>query len=420
MVATVGRRSELTYRPRHMAPPPAPRHLRRTDPLRPLRPLAAAVALVGVSALVALVAVDRPADRRTEGAAASGPLAPAGAALDGAGPRCADESTVAARAGLVLVVGLPGVTRADDPLVDRLEEVGVGGVMLRDDNLTGPRQAKALVAGLRARLGPHLLVALDDEGGRVTSMGALGQVTPSARRLGRAGAEAAREAGTDLGEAARDIGADWVFAPVVDLDAGPASGVIGDRSFGDDPDDVAEAAGAFADGLHEAGVAVTVKHFPGHGAAESDPHAGAATDERSLAALVRRDVRPFDALIDAGAEAVMVGHVTYPKVWGDVPASLSPGAYRLLREHSFDGVAVTDAMGMGAVYNRWGFGQAPALAVAAGADAVLVNQGDRVLELRDGLVAAVGAGRLDEARLDEAVSRVLALRGQPAAGILCA
>jgi beta-N-acetylhexosaminidase len=196
--------------------------------------------------------------------------------------------------------------------------------------------------------------------------------------------------------------------------------VIGDRSFGDDPDDVAEVAGAFADGLHEAGVAVAVKHFPGHGAAEHDPHAGTADDDRPLSALLRRDVRPFDALIDDGADSVMVGHVTYPRVWGDVPASLSPGAYRLLRQHGFTGVAITDALGMGAVYNRWGFDQAPALAIAAGADAVLVNQGDRVLELRDGLVAAVSAGRLDEARLDEAVARVLALRGQPAAGVLCA
>lgn len=391
-------------------------HLRRPDPLRQLRPLAAAVAMVAVTAVAALV-VDRPTNDRADGTAPT-PLVPV-AAAGAVDPRCVDEASVSTRAGLVLVVGLLGVTRADDPLVDLVAEVGVGGVMLRDDNLVGPRQAATLVAGLRARLGSHLLVALDEEGGRVTSMRSLGQVTPSARRLGRAGTDAASEAGTDLGDAARDIGVDWVFAPVLDLDDGPSSGVIGDRSFGDDPDDVAEVADAFADGLRGAGVAVTVKHFPGHGAADHDPHAGASVDDRLLATLLRRDVRPFDALIEAGAEAVMVGHVTYPKVWGDVPASLSPDAYRLLRQHGFDGVAITDALGMGAVYNRWGFDQAPTLAIAAGADAVLVNQGDRVLELRDGLVAAVTSGRLDEARLNQAVARMLVLRGQPAAGVLC-
>lgn len=416
MVATVGRGSEQAYRPRHMASPPA-RHLRRPDPLRRARPLAAAAALIALTATVALVIVDQPSARVSEGAAPT-PLVPVVAAGT-ARPRCVGEASVTARAGLVLVVGLPGVTRADDPLIDALEEVGVGGVMLRDENLVGPRQAKALIAGLRDRLGSHLLVALDEEGGRVSSMRGVGHATPSARRLGRAGADAAHDAGTELGEAAQVIDADWVFAPVLDLDGGPAAGVIGDRSFGEDPRDVTEVAGAFADGLHDTGVAVAVKHFPGHGGSDHDPHMGTSVDDRPLAALLRRDVRPFDALIDAGAEAVMVGHVTYTEVWGDRPASLSPGAYGLLRDRGFDGVAITDALGMGAVYNRWGFDRAPALAIAAGADAVLVNQGDRVLELRDGLVAAVTAGRLDEARLDEAVARVLALRGQPAAGVLC-
>lgn len=320
---------------------------------------------------------------------------------------------------MVLVVGLPGVTDADHPLVDELADVGVGGVMLRDENLTGLRQSTRLVEGLRDRLGEHLLVALDEEGGRVTSLRALGDRTPSARRLGRSGAKAARTAGDDLGELAESIGVDWVFAPVVDLDSGPASGVIGDRSFGDDPDDVAEVAGAFADGLRRAGVAVTIKHFPGHGAADADPHTGMAVDDRSRQEIVDEDLVPFEALIDDGAEAVMLSHVTYPRLWGSTPASLAPGAYRLLREQGFDGVAITDALGMGAVYNRWGFGSSPALALAAGADAVLAAQGDRVVELRDGIVGAVLTARLTEERLDEAVGRVLSLRGEDPSGIIC-
>jgi beta-N-acetylhexosaminidase len=244
--------------------------------------------------------------------------------------------------------------------------------------------------------------------------------TPSARRLGRAGPKAARDAGEELGDLARSIDADLVLAPVLDLDDGPSDGVIGDRSFGDDPDGVAETAGTFADAVRDAGVAVTLKHFPGHGSARGDPHAGVAVDDRTRQELLREDVVPFDALIDDGAEVVMVGHVAYPKLWGSTPASLSPGAYALLRERGFEGVAITDAMGMGAVYNQWGFDQGPTMAIAAGADAVLANQGDRVLELRNGLVTAVGVGDLDESRLDEAVARILALRGQDPTGILCA
>jgi beta-N-acetylhexosaminidase len=322
------------------------------------------------------------------------------------------------RAALVLVVGLPGVTTADAELVDRLADIGVGGVMLRDENITGEEQTQELVAGLRDRLGADLLVAVDDEGGRVSSMGELGQSVSSARRVGQAGEDAAEEAGAELGELAASVDIDWVFGPVADLDDGPASGVIGNRSFGADPHDVAVTAGAFARGLRQAGVAVTVKHFPGHGGT-GDPHRGDTIDNTTLASLNEQDLVPFRALIDDGAETVMVGHVSYPQMWDDLPASLEPRAYALLRAQGFDGVAITDALGMGAVHARYGFDVAPALALAAGADAVLVTQGDQVEMLHAGVVAAVREGRLDEDRLDEAVSRVLALRDQSSEGTVC-
>ncbi len=322
------------------------------------------------------------------------------------------------RAGLVLVVGLPAVTTADDPLVERLRAAGVGGVMLRDENILGEEQTQELVAGLRARLGEHLLVAVDDEAGRVSSLGELGQSLISARRLGQQGPEAALAAGQELGELAASVDIDWVLAPVADLDAGPYDGVIGDRSFGDDPEVAAAAATAFARGLRAEGLAVTAKHFPGHGG-DGDPHLAGTVDDTPLQELLTEDLVPFKALIDDGAEAAMVGHVAYTDAWGDLPASLEPRAYELLRAQGFGGVAITDALGMGAVHARWGFDVAPAMAVAAGADAALVNQGDRIEELHDGLVAAVQDGRLEEARLDEAVGRMLALRGEPLDGVVC-
>jgi beta-N-acetylhexosaminidase len=339
-------------------------------------------------------------------------------ATDDAPIEVCSRAAVADRAGLVLVVALPDVTDADDPLVDEVADVGVGGVMLRDDNLEDEDQARDLIDGLRARLGEHLLVAIDDEGGRVHAMGALGQSTTSARRLGQQGSEASYDAGLALGELAASIGVDWVLAPVADLDDGPASGVIGDRSFGVDPEEVARTAVAFARGVRAAGVAVTAKHFPGHGGS-GDPHAGDAVDHAAIGDLAGDDLLPFDALISLGAEAVMVGHVTYPEAFGDLPASLEPAAYALLRARGFDGVVVTDALGMGAVHARFGFDTAPAMAIAAGADLALVNQGTEVRELHAGLVAAVQEGRLDEGRLDQAIARVLQLRGQTPVGVVC-
>jgi beta-N-acetylhexosaminidase len=341
-----------------------------------------------------------------------------GLAAEGEPIEVCTRASLEDRAGLVLVVGVPGVTEADDPLVDRLAAAGVGGVMLRDENIVDEEQAVELVEGLRTRLGEHLLVAIDDEGGRVTAMRALDQPIHSARTLARLGVEETEAFAAEMGALARSIDVDWVFAPVLDLDDGPSQGVIGDRSFGSDPATVTEMAGAFAEGLHDAGVAVTVKHFPGHGGS-GDPHLGEAVDRSSLADLEAADLIPFGALIGDGADAVMVGHVAYPEIWGDQPASLVPAVYELLREKGFEGVAVTDALGMGAVHARYGFDEAPAMAVGAGADAVLVTQGNEVDALHQGLVEAVRAGRLDEARLDEAVSRVLELRGEPSEEIVC-
>lgn len=373
-------------------------------------PVLFATVLIGVLGVVVL----RPA-----GSGGDGPNTTIGPAAENQPVELCTRASLEERAGLVLVVGLPGVTDAYDPLIDELVDVGVGGVMLRDENITDEEQAQNLVSGLRYRLGQNLLVAVDDEGGRVTSMRALDQSVTSARRLGQRGSEAAREAGRELGDLAASIDIDWVFAPVVDLDDGPASGVIGDRSFGAEPDEVVEAAGAFARGLRSSGMAVTVKHFPGHGGGVGDPHLDAAEDQRTLDDLRARDLVPFQALIGQGAESVMVSHLAFPRVWGELPASLEPRAYELLRTQGFDGVAITDALGMGAVHARWGFDVAPAMAVAAGADAVLVNQGDQVAVLLSGLVTAVEAGRLEEARLDEAVERMLDLRGQRADGIVC-
>jgi beta-N-acetylhexosaminidase len=303
--------------------------------------------------------------------------------------------------------------------VDELVTAGVGGVMLRDENILDEEQAIDLITGLRERLGEHLLVALDDEGGRVSAMGALDEPIHSARTLAQLGPDETEAFATELGELAKSIGADWVFAPVADLDdPDDSSGVIGDRSFGSDPVEVSELAGAFADGLRNAGEAVTVKHFPGHGGS-GDPHLGEAVDHSTLDELEGADLLPFEALIDDGAEAVMVNHVAYPAIWGDEPASLSPGVYQHLRAMGFDGVAITDAIGMGAVHARYGFDVAPAMAIDAGADAVLVNQGQAIAILHRGLVDAVRDGTLEEARLDEAAGRMLELRGQPAEGTVC-
>jgi beta-N-acetylhexosaminidase len=328
-------------------------------------------------------------------------------ALEGA---CADLS-LERRAALVLVVGMPDVTDPEDPLVADLADLGVGGVFLTGYNTTSADQVRTLTARLRAGNGPRPLLATDEEWGRVSSFRDLLGSTSSPRTLAATRSPSqVRAAAEDLGAALADLGIDWNFAPVADLDDGPAGGVIGDRAFGATASDAGTYARAFARGLGASGVLPTVKHFPGHGAVpgDIDPHSKSVESDISLADLRAEHLKPFEKLIADDIPVVMLNHVTYDTL-GDMPASMSPRAYDLLRDLGFEGVAITDSIGMGAIHRRWDFPQAAVRAVRAGADAVLATDGNQARRMRRRLVNAVRKGQLDERRLNEAVARMLAL-----------
>lgn len=325
---------------------------------------------------------------------------------------CVPPPPVEALAAAVLVVGLPGVTTADDPLVAELAALGVGGIVLEDGNVVDAAQARALVDGVRARAPFGVLVVADEEGGRVSTTDALGARTPSARRLGEDGPEAARMAGRSVGTRLARLGVDAALAPVADVDGGPADGVIGDRSFSGDPDVAADAAVAFSAGLADVGLLRTAKHFPGHGGTADTHTAPVVVDDIGPGALV-----PFEALVDEGVELVMLAHVGYRSLGDGGPASLEPAAYELLRDTGFDGVAITDDLGMAAVARP--LPEAVVDALAAGADAALFVDGTAAVGVRDAVVAAVRDGRLSAARLVDAVLHVLAARGIEPTGRTC-
>lgn len=327
---------------------------------------------------------------------------------------------LAERAARVLLVGLPSVTAPTDPLVTEVLDAGVGGVLLTHANVESAYQVRRLATGI-VDAAPHpVLVATDEEPGRVTSFSALFGTTPSARRLAAGStveevADFARELGADLAS----VGITLNLAPVADLDDGPARALVGDRSFSADPTEAAAYSLAFAQGMVASGVTPVVKHFPGHGRSRSDTHVELATVDASLRQLRGSDLRPFVDAIEAGVPAVMVGHVTYTRIDAVRPASLSPAVYDLLRDLGFRGVAITDSIGMGAVNLRWDFDAAAVQAIAAGADGVLATDGRQAVRMRDALVAAVRGGHLPAARLDEAAARMAALAGDDPAALTC-
>ncbi len=336
-----------------------------------------------------------------------------------------DDGCVAAplarRASQVLVVGLPETTSADEPLARDVVELGVGGIFLADGNVVDAAQLRAFVAALRDAARLPLLVATDEETGRVSSVREIVGATSSPRTLtATRSPDEVRRFAAQLGRDLLALGIDVDLAPVADLDAGPSDGVIGDRSFSADPATATRYARAFARGLADAGVTPVVKHFPGHGRAVGDVHKGTASVTAPLSTLRHSDLVPFRALVDAGAPVVMLGHVTYGALAGNRPASVSPGAYRLLRDLGFTGVAMTDSLGMGAIHRRWDFPRAAVLAVGAGADAVLATDGRQARRMVRAIVTAVRSGELSEERLDEAAARMLQLKGVDPATLTCA
>jgi beta-N-acetylhexosaminidase len=332
---------------------------------------------------------------------------------------CAREPlTVPERAGQLVMAGIPDATpTAANAAVARM----VGAIVLQGHNVEDDEQVATLTASLH-RAGSHrLLVAIDEEGGRVSRLGEEEIVVslPSARVLASSrSVREVRELARRLGARMVELGLDWNLAPVLDVTAADATTVIGDRSYGGDPDLVAAYGRAFAEGLAAAGVLTTGKHFPGHGATDVDSHETLPVVGAPLGAL-EAHLLPYREALPV-LDTVMTAHVLFTALDDDRPASLSTAATRLLRQDiGFRGVLITDALEMEALTEMWSIPQAAELAVRAGADMVLVGPFDEVEATIKRLAQAARAGRLPEERLDQAVRRVLALKGYPPPAIDC-
>jgi len=182
--------------------------------------------------------------------------------------------------------------------------------------------------------------------------------------------------GRAIGQEIAYLGANVDLAPVLDVNVNPKNPIIGLRSFGADPKAVARYGLAFARGLEEAGVLWTAKHFPGHGDTQTDSHTGLPIVDKPRAEIERVELAPFRAAVDADVPVIMTAHILYPALDPDYPATLSRKILTgLLRdEMGYQNLIITDDMGMRAISNRWGAGEAAVRAVEAGADLVLVGR----------------------------------------------
>jgi beta-N-acetylhexosaminidase len=310
----------------------------------------------------------------------------------------------------MLVIGIAGRELATEER-DWLAHPQCAGVILFSRNFASRAQVIELTAAIRAAAPRPMLVCVDQEGGpvqrfregffRLPPLARFGALRATDRE--RALALASEHAWL-MAHEIRALGLDLSFAPVVDLLRGNRA--IGERAFDAEPTAVADFARAYIVGMHAAGMAATLKHFPGHGSVLEDTHFDAAVDPRPLEQLRREDLLPFAAGIAAGAEAVMMAHVSYPAV-DPLPAGYSPRWLRDILRHDlgFAGTIFSDDIGMAAAGSAGGVKARIDAHLDAGCDVVLVCAPKLVAE---SLAAVAARETADLSRLDR-------LRGRGAA-----
>jgi len=290
-----------------------------------------------------------------------------------------------------------------------------GGMILFARNLEQPAQIIELTNGLQAR-SPHspLLIAIDQEGGRVSRLPTGFTIFPPCGVIGACRSEELAYAAAAVTAAElRAIGVNMNMAPILDVHSNPDNPIIGDRAYGSEPDIVAGLGLAALRGLQGKGVVACGKHFPGHGDTSTDSHKELPIVKASMELLLDRELTPFRHAIANGLASIMTAHVVYPALDAQRPATLSPTILTgLLREQwGFDGVIVTDDLEMHAISDHHGIGDAAVQAFLAGADMLLIcKDRDRAVTAMDAVRKAVENGTIPPDRLEASLRRIMQLK----------
>ena len=319
-------------------------------------------------------------------------------------------------AGGVIVGRFHGTDPAEPAAMVR--DLHLAGVSVTSDNVVDEAQVRAMTSALAqaatddGRDFPPV-IGVDQEGGYVSHLRGIATDFPHFQSAGlaiqadaRLGRRVTRAAALTTGLELRGLGFTWVFAPVADVTIGAADPTIGARSPSEDPEVAAQAIGAAVKGYDDAGIVSTIKHFPGHGTATTDSHDALPVVDSTLAEIESHDLPPFESGIAHHAPAVMMSHLDLTSIAPDVPASMAPEVYDLLRDDlGFEGVTITDSLGMGAVGGR----PTPALqALEAGADLLLMPVDTATTHQI--VVDAIESGEVPRERVEEAAARVVALQ----------
>ena len=330
-------------------------------------------------------------------------------------------------------------TTVNPEVAEVIDKYDFGGAILFAENVKATEQTLELTQGLqeaaitnKANNGKiPLLLAIDQEGGIVYRLGT-GTALPGNMSLGASDdPELSKTAGQIIGRELSSLGINVDFAPVLDTNNNPQNPVIGLRSFSSDPERVARLGIPMMKGIQEYNVAVAAKHFPGHGDTAVDSHTGLPLVDKSYDELVKLELHPFKAAIEQGVDMLMTAHIQYPQIEKEtvvsklsgetiyLPATLSDDVMTGIVRNTFgyNGIIVSDAMGMDAIAKNFGESDAAIMAIKAGVDIILMpttlrNKADlaKIDTIITDIAMAVAKGDIPESRLDESVKRILKLK----------
>ena len=335
-----------------------------------------------------------------------------------------DTMDLDTKVGQLFLLAYPG--KDPKPIAPLIEQFGICGCYISQDNAETTAQARAITAELQATAartahGLPLLLGVDQEGawGVLVPESTTG---PGNLALGaHADPTIAERMYRVFGEEMLAVGYNAVLAPCADVNSDPRSPIIGTRSFGDDPHRVAVLVANAVRGARATGVLTSLKHFPGHGATHGDTHRDIPEVRKSLAELLASDFVPFRAGIEAGADMVMTAHIRYPQIDPVHPATLSVTMLRdVLREKlGFGGVIISDSMNMGAIRRFYDPAESTVMALQAGVDLVMLSEEHyehsddylaKQLASLHGVRRAIEDGTLAMELIDDKLRRIIALK----------
>lgn len=310
------------------------------------------------------------------------------------------------------ITGVSTAVQAGEGTRDALAKFAVGGIVYFSKNIETEEQISQMIENTQLYTKYPLFIAVDEEGGSVSRVAdaGIGSKVDTAQAIGQTGdPNNAYQAGSTIGGYLSRLGFNLDFAPVADL--GMEGSSLGSRTYGTDPAATASFVTSMTQGLKEQGVTACLKHFPGIGSSKQDTHEGMATTDRSPEEFRANEFTVFQAGIDAGADMIMVGHLSAPALTGDnTPCSLSSAVVTdyLREELNFKGVIISDAMNMSAVTEYYDSDEAAIMAVRAGCDMLLMPEDFE--KAYNGVLQAVRDGTISEERINDSLRRIYRIK----------